>query len=166
MKHTEHHYTPPQSTGATLLPDALLRYLDGADLLHKTQALRVSTVDAVGWPHAALLSAGDALAVPPQRLRFVVFAQSATAANLARDSRVTLTLSLDRGMCELRMHARRLKNNGADAALAAFEAHVDDVRLHVAPYADVTTGITFQLHEPEAVRQRWERQLAALKSAT
>jgi hypothetical protein len=31
------------------------RYLDGTGLL-ATQALRLSTVDAAGWPHAALLS--------------------------------------------------------------------------------------------------------------
>ena len=165
MNDAEHTYAPPQSTGATQLPDALIRYLDGTDLLHKTQALRVSTVDAAGWPHAALLSAGDAVAVSPQQLRFAVFAQSTTAANLARDARVTVTLSLDRGMCELRMHARRLSKISNDVPLAIFEATVGDVRMHVAPYADVTTGITFQLHQPDAVRERWERQLAALKSA-
>lgn len=166
MIHADHTYTPPHSTGATQMPDALLRYLDGTELLHKTQALRLSTVDAAGWPHAALLSAGDALAVSPQRLRFVVFAQSTTAANLARDGRISLTLSLDRGMCELRMHARRLETGSTDAALAAFEASVDDVRMHVAPYADVTTGVTFHLHDPEAAQRRWERQLAALKATT
>jgi hypothetical protein len=31
------------------------RYLDGTGLL-AAQALRLSTVDAAGWPHAALLS--------------------------------------------------------------------------------------------------------------
>lgn len=165
MNDADHSYTPSQGTGARQLPDALVRYLDGTDLLLKTQALRVSTVDAAGWPHAALLSAGDAIAVSPQRLRFAVFAQSTTAANLARDARVTVTLSLDRGMCELRMHARRLREASPEVALALFEASVDDVRVHVAPYADVTTGITFQLHRPDAVRQRWERQLAALRSA-
>ncbi len=74
MNDAEHAYTPPR-TGTRQLPDALLRYLDGSDLLHKTQALRLSTVDAAGWPHAALLSAGDVLAVSPQRLRFALFAQ-------------------------------------------------------------------------------------------
>ena len=162
MNDAEHAYTPPRSE-AKQLPEALMRYLDGGDLLHKTQALRLSTVDAAGWPHAALLSAGDVLAVSPQRLRFVLFAQSTTAANLARDGRVTLSMALDRGMCELRLHTRRLAPD--EGPLALFEGTVDEVRTHVAPYADVSSGIGFALHQPEAVHTRWLRQLAALKNA-
>jgi len=162
MNSAEHAYTPP-GTGTKQLPDALLSYLDGTELLTKTQALRVSTIDSAGWPHAALLSAGDALALSPQRLRFAVFAQSTTAANLARDARLTLTLALDGGMCEVRMHAKRLAPS--EGPLALFEGTVDEVRTHVAPYANLTSGVTFQLRQPEAVLPRWQRQLAALKSA-
>jgi len=38
--------------------------------------------------------------------------------------------------------------------------------MHRAPYAAVTSGITFSLHEPREVVQRWERQIAALRDAT
>jgi hypothetical protein len=145
------------------LPPALQQYLDGTGLLGKTQALRLATVDAAGWPHAALLSAGDALAVSAQKLRFALFARSQTAANLARDGRLVLTLALDRGLCELRLHARRLAAD--DGPLALFEATVEAVRSHVAPYADVTSGITFSPHQPDAVLARWQRQIAALKAA-
>jgi hypothetical protein len=165
MNDAEHVYTPPRSVGANTLPESMARYLDGTDLLHKTQAFQVSTVDADGRPHDALLSAGDAVVVSTGSLRFAVFPQSATAANLARDGRVTITLALDRGLCEVRMRAKRLGNTPIEMPLAMFEASVEDVRMHVAPYADVTSGITFRLHEPEAVRGRWERQIAALRNA-
>jgi Pyridoxamine 5'-phosphate oxidase len=145
------------------LPPALQQYLDGTGLLGKTQALRLATVDAAGWPHAALLSAGDALAVSAQKLRFALFAQSQTAANLARDGRLVLTLVLDRGLCEVRLQARRLAPD--DGPLALFEGTVEAVRHHAAPYADVTGGITFSLHQPDAVQARWQRQIAALKAA-
>jgi hypothetical protein len=145
------------------LPPALQQYLDGTDLLGKTQALRLATVDAAGWPHAALLSAGDALAVSAQKLRFALFAQSQTASNLARDGRLVLTLALDRGLCEVRLHARRLAPD--EGPLALFEGTAEEVRNHAAPYADVTSGITFSLHQPEAVQARWLRQIAALKAA-
>lgn len=162
MNDAEHAYTPPRSE-TPQLPEALMRYLDGGDLLNKPQALRLATVDAAGWPHAALLSAGDMLAVSPQRLRFALFAQSTTAANLARDGRMTLSLALDRGMCELRLRTRRL---AADAGpLALFEATVDEVHTHLAPYADMSSGLSFSLHQPEAVHARWLHQLAALKNA-
>lgn len=155
-------YAAPSAYGAQL-PPALQRYLDGNDLEQKTQALRLASVDADGWPHAALLSAGEMLALSPQQLRFALVAQSTTAANLARDGRAVLTLALERGLCELRLQVRRLSPD--DGPRAQYEGTVEAVRTHVAPYADVTSGIAFRLHQPEAVLPRWQRQLAALRTA-
>jgi Pyridoxamine 5'-phosphate oxidase len=166
MSDSEHSYTPPQTGASKTVPDIVRRYLDGQDLLGKTQALRLSTVDSDGWPHASLLSAGDVVAVSPERLRFAVFRESTTTANLVRDGRVTLTMSMERGMCELRLRARPLSKTSSDVPLALFEAQVEQVRMHVAPYADVVSGITFELHKPNEVRERWERQIAALRSAS
>jgi hypothetical protein len=162
MNTADQHYMPPSAAG-TQLPPALLSWLDGTGLLHKTQALRLSSVDAAGWTHGALLSAGDMLALSPQRLRFALFAGSTTTANLGRDPRATLTLWLDRGLCEVRLHIRRLVSD--DGPLALFEGAVHEVRTHLSPYADVTSGISFSLHQPEAVLARWLRQIAALKAA-
>ena len=165
MSEAEHIYTPPPVLAASVVPAEVARYLDGTDLLAKTQALRLSTIDAAGWPHAALLSAGDMLALPSGRIRFVLFPQSTTTANLARDGRISLTLARDGGMCELRMHARRLAHSSPDVPLTYFEAEVETARTHVAPYADVTSGITFTLHDPQAVLPRWQRQIAAMRAA-
>lgn len=165
MSEAAHTYTPPHATVAKAVPADVARYLDGTDLLAKTQALRLSTIDAAGWPHASLLSAGDMLVLPSGRIRFVIFPQSATTANLARDGRLTLTLSIDGGMCEMRLRARRLAPTSPDVPLAFFEAEVETARRHVAPYAAVTSGITFALHEPQAVLPRWQRQIAALRAA-
>ena len=166
MIEAEHVYTPPQAAAAESTPDEVKRFLDGSDLLAKTQALRLSTVDESGWPHASLLSAGDMLMLPSGRVRFVVFPQSKTAANLMRDGRITVTLSLDGGMCEVQMRARPLAHGSPDVPLAFFEAEVETVRIHKAPYATITSGITFALHEPEGVLPRWHRQIAALRSAS
>jgi hypothetical protein len=154
MREVDHHYTPAQEAASPALPSAVARYLDGADLLKKTQALRLSTIDAEGWPHAALLSAGDMVAMPNGRIRFALFKQSGTVANLARDGRLTLTLSLDGGMCELRMRAHRLNHSSPQVPLAFFEAEIEAVRNHGAPYATVTEGVTFSLHDSEAVLPR------------
>jgi len=165
MDEVEHVYTPPQTMATSTVPAQVARYLDGTELLTKTQALRLSTVNQAGWPHAALLSAGDMLVVAPGRIRFVIFPQSETTANLARDGRLALTLSVDGGMCELLMRARRLAHTSPEVPLAFFEAEVEKVRLHAAPYASVTNGITFALRDPQAVLQRWQRQIAALRAA-
>ena len=51
-----------------------------------------------------------------------------------------------------------------DMPLAFFEATVETTRVHVAPYAAVVSGLTFALHEPQAVLPRWQRQIAALRA--
>jgi hypothetical protein len=160
-----HVYVPPQPAATKVVPPEVAHYLDGTDLQAKTQALRLSTVDAAGWPHAALLSAGDMLVLPSGRIRFVIFPESTTTANLARDGRLTLTIALDGSMYELRLRARRLAHPARDVPLAFFEAEAESARIHVAPYADVTSGISFRLHEPQAVLSRWQRQITALRTA-
>jgi hypothetical protein len=151
MSNATHSYRRPDTVSTRVLPEQVAAYLDGNDLLAKTQALRISTIDDEGSPHASLLSAGDMLALPPERLRFVVFPQSTTTANLVRDGRMTITLSLDGGMCELRMKCHRLAHTSTKVPLAFFEAELSEVLVHRAPYADVTGGVTFSLHEPQAV---------------
>lgn len=165
MSDVPHAYVPPETVSGTPLPQPVTDYLNGTNLLAKTQALRISTVDPKGWPHASLLSAGDMLAMPPGRIRFVVFAESTTTANLMRDGRITVTLALDGGMCELRMISRRLAHSLPDARLVAFEAELAEVRNHKAPYAELLSGITFKLYEPQAVLPRWQRQIDAMRRA-
>jgi pyridoxamine 5'-phosphate oxidase-like protein len=165
MNNTKHVYTLPRIMPASDVPAGVMSFLNGEDLLSKTQAVHLSTVDAEGWPHTALLSAGDVLALSRGCLRFAILAGSGTAANLVRDGRLTLSMPLDGGMCELRMRVRKWGEGTQDVPLALFEAEVERVRVHVAPYADVTSGIRFALHEPSAVLARWQRQVAALRAA-
>jgi len=109
---------------------------------------RLSTVDAEGWPHASLLSAGDMLALPHGRIRLAIHPTSGTAANLVRDGKLTLTMTVGRGLCELWMWATKLGEGLAGVPLAFFEARLQATRHHEAPSADVTSGVTFSLHDP------------------
>jgi hypothetical protein len=40
-----------------------------------------------------------------------------------------------------------------------------EVRMHQAPYAAVTGGVTFKLHEPQSVLKRWQMQIDAMRRA-
>jgi Pyridoxamine 5'-phosphate oxidase len=164
MSETDHVHMRPNTATANAVPAEVARYLDGTNLLAKTQAMRLSTVDTAGWPHAALLSAGDMVVQSSERIRFALFPQSTTVANLVRDGRITITLALDGGMYEMRLRARPLTHSSPDVPLAFFEATVETTRIHVAPYAAVVSGITFELHDPQAVLPRWQRQIAALRA--
>ena len=164
MNINDHVYTPPQVSSSAEIPTSVKNLLNGEDLLGKQQALRVSTVNADGWPNAALLSAGDMLVMPNDRLRFVIWPNSGTAANLMRDGRVTFSLGLDGGICEMRMQARKYSDGTPEVPLAFFEAEVQQVRQHTAQYAKVTGGITFSLNHPATTLSRWQRQITALRA--
>ena len=165
MSDITHIYRRPTVASDGAIPAEVAEFLNGTDLLSKTQAVRVSTVDEQGWPHASLLSAGDMLAVAPARIRFVIFPDSTTTRNLLRDGRVTVTASFNRGMWELRLRARRLTAATPEVPLACFEAVLERARFHSVPYASVTSGVTFAVNEPDVVLSRWRRQICALREA-
>jgi hypothetical protein len=148
------------------LPTSVQTFLNGKDLSSKTQAIRLTTVDADGWPKAALLTPGDVLALPDGRFRFAVPVNSGTAANLIRDNRFTFGMAIDGGMCSIRLRARKCEHGTQEMPLAFFEAEVERIRMHSAPNADVVSGITFTLREPSAVIDRWQRQIAALQAVS
>jgi hypothetical protein len=64
---------------------------------------------------------------------------------------------------EMRMRAQQINQEIEGVPLTFFEARVESIRQHVATYADVLSGVTFSLHEPQTVFARWE-QIAALRS--
>lgn len=166
MSITDQSYTPARDISPADIPAGVSSFLNGEDLLSKTQAVRLSTTDADGWPRASLLTAGEILVLPDGSVRFAVFRQSGTAANLARDGRATLSMSLDGGICEVRLRATACGHQVPEGPLAYFKAEVDAARLHVATYADVTSGVTFALHDPSAGLLRWQQQVAALRTVS
>src|SRR5260370_32868628 len=94
---------PPKEIATAFMPDDILDFLNGKNFDRKlSEAVRISTVSEQGWPHAAMLSAGEVLALNPSEVAILVYENSNTSRNLVRDGRLTLTLPLDRGLCEMR----------------------------------------------------------------
>jgi hypothetical protein len=69
-------------------------------------------------------------------------------------------------MCSMRLRARKCDQGTQEMPIAFFEAEVERVRMHAAPGANVTSGMTFTLHEPSAVLDRWQRQITALRAVS
>src|SRR5258708_7689403 len=89
------------------MPEAVLRALDGHDLPgHVGLTFPLLTVDASGWPHVALLSAGEVLAVGESELRLALWPGSETTANLTRDGRGTLMVIAGAAAFYLELEAR------------------------------------------------------------
>jgi Pyridoxamine 5'-phosphate oxidase len=82
----------------TELSAALYERLRGADLpAVADQVIQLFTVDDDGWPHAAMLSYFEVVAVDPRNLRLAPYSSSATTRNMRKRGRATL------GIMEARM---------------------------------------------------------------
>jgi len=149
----------------TSLPADLLTLLDGSlPASHLHQALRLSSVGSSGWPYAAQLSLGEAVALSPQRLRFALWPGSTTTANLIRDGKMTLALVFDGAVFEIQALAEKREEVITDLQLTVFDAEIRQVIAHRAPYATVTQGVSFVLKDEAAATARWRQQVIELKT--
>jgi hypothetical protein len=85
-----HHERMSTHVGDTL-PGDLLEALSGRDLTAVSdRVVVVATVDERGFPHPALLSCFEVVAVDPRTIRLATYAGSRTTRNAARDGKITL----------------------------------------------------------------------------
>ena len=146
-----------------VLPETWATLFDGDRLEEKLAvSALLATVDAEGWPHVSFLSAGEVLAIDPQRLMLTLWGQSATATNMQRTSRAAFFAVADGAVMEARLAIGKGQADGEGRM--TFPARLTALRPHRAPYAEVKGLIAFQLHDPVGVLERWRRQIAAMRT--
>jgi len=152
------------------LPEALLTLLDGHDLASRLgHAILITTIDARGWPHPALLSYGEVVAVDARRLRVATYRSSGTSDNLRRTGHLTLCL-VEAGMAYyLKTRALEQSSPAGFPALARFEAIVDHVlvdqaREDVEPDARITSGVRFEGRSAPELLAQWTAVVNALRA--
>jgi hypothetical protein len=159
----EHIYQPPRKE-AELSTD-LINYLDGTKLRERIgSGIRLTTIDEDGWPHAALLSVGEVLATDPNHICFVISPHSTTTRNIERTGRLSMSIVYEGSMLEIRLLAKRSGDAGTGHNTAIFQADVLTVQVHSVPYAELLTGVTYRLKEPDVIVQRWEEQIGVLRA--
>jgi hypothetical protein len=134
------------------------------------RAILITTCDAQGWPHPALLSYGEVVAVDPRRLRLATYRTSRTSGNLRRDGKLTVCL-IEPGMAYYIKTVTRPQQDPMEgfADLTRFEASVevvlvDHAREDLESGARVTSGITFELGRPdEETLHRWRAVVDGLR---
>ncbi|MBS1887650.1 MAG: pyridoxamine 5'-phosphate oxidase family protein [Actinobacteria bacterium] len=122
---------------------------------------------ADGWPHQAMLSVGEVVALDERRLALALWPTSTSAAAVEAAGRATLTAVVGPTSYALRLRARRLTDLETPLAgtLACFAAEVDAVSADEAPYAELESGVRFRLHDPEPTFARWREVRSALVRA-
>ena len=152
---------PPQFTG---LPAQVVKRLCGEHLeAHASETIRLSTMGEHGWPHAALLSFGEVLAVSPTELLVAIWPGSNTSKNLRRGSRLTLSLVLDGALIDMRATATLAAEHQTSLDLTVFRVQIEAVKEDRSAYADVISGVTFRLRDQEQTFARWREQIKRLK---
>jgi hypothetical protein len=135
------------------LPATLVMRLSGRDLESVAEdAIQIFTVDARGWPHPALLSYFEVVALDARHIRLATHGNSATTANMRPKGKLTIVLVVDGTIYYVKGEARQLAAAMQSAAWnAASECTVDDVLVDEVnqqhePGAYVSSGVRY--HNP------------------
>ncbi len=155
-----------RSLGAQI-PEEIQPLLSGEDLAAREGlTFLVLTTTPEGWPHLAMVSVGELLAHDERRLSLALWLNSTAATNLALTGRATLALVHHEAGYYLRCSARPGEDlpPGRAGRLAVFHLTVEEAFDDVAPYAQITSGITYRLRSPSEVFPAWEETISALRS--
>lgn len=153
------------------LPDELRGLLAGGELADREgKAFTVVTVDPEGWPHPALLSYSEVVALGVRGLALATYRGSRTSDNMRRTGKLTLCL-VDAGMAYyVKGEVREVENPMAGFpelarfAMTVRAVLVDQSRDDVEPGARLTGGITFEVaRDREGALAYWNRLRTALE---
>lgn len=155
-----------KSLGPQLPPEVLVM-LAGDDLQAGsglTFTLVVAGED--GWPSFALLSVGEVLAMDAGTVRLALWPGSGTTAALTAAGKATMMIVGGDSVWYLHLAARRGPDITAEGMNRAyFECGVDDVLVDKVTYAKITSGISFELPDKDAVLGRWQRTIDLVRVA-
>jgi hypothetical protein len=131
--------------------------LNGQDLNEKQHdAMMLLTVNEDGWPHTAMISVGEIVAINRRELRIGLWKDTSTTANIIRTNKATLVLIYKGKAHYIRLSLERLGElSTARYPRERFSAKVIWAREDVAKYADITSGIKIKLKDADEVIDRW-----------
>ena len=132
------------------LPDDLYQRLSGRDLeAYADKVILISTVDAEGWPHPAMLSYFEIIAKDRRNIRMATYKDSSTTANMRRDSKATLSIIDERvayyvkgSVEEVRREMKSTPYN-SNLNLHVERVLMDEVNEELEPGAYVSSGVTY-----------------------
>ncbi len=151
-------------TEQATISEGLYQWLDGSDLESKQgTAMMLLSVTEDLWPHTAMISVGEIVALDRSRLRLALWPGTVTTGNLLRSSQATLVAIHDGAAHYVRLRLQALPDlPGARHPRQRFAAEVVAVREDIAKYADILSAVKIQLHDPDEVLGRWKETIEEL----
>lgn len=146
------------------LSSAVFELLDGTRLADKQHtAMMLLTVSEDDWPHTAMVSVGEVVALNRTELRIGLWPGTTTTTNFVRTGKATLVIVQDGKAIYIRLLAERLPMCVESThPRERFAASITAYREDVAKYAHITSGIQIDLLEPDQVLARWEETIQEL----
>lgn len=147
------------------LSASLYEFLNGRDLeMKQFEAMMLLTVTEDGWPHSAMVSAGEVVALSRSRLRLALWPGTVTSGNMIRSGRAVLVAVHQGAVHYVRLSLSHLPQlTSARHPRERFEAEIMSIREDTAKYADITSGITILLKQQAEVLARWVETLEELR---
>ncbi|MFQ5795967.1 MAG: pyridoxamine 5'-phosphate oxidase family protein [Candidatus Bipolaricaulia bacterium] len=142
------------------LSDHLHELLNGENLEEKLwNAILIVTNGPEGWPHPAMLSYGEVVAIDPGTLRLVTWEGTTTTGNLKRNPNVTLILVDREGAYYIKGRAEplgkiseRISELGDKrVSMSVFQMGITRVLEDVNRLTPLITGITYRFRGDEQV---------------
>jgi hypothetical protein len=132
------------------LPGTVLARLSGRELeAVADQVIVACTVDERGFPHVALLSYFEVVAIDEGTLRIAIYGDSRSTANLRREKKLTLIL-VDahvayyiKGTSEVLVPAMRSAAYNAKVNVQIVEILADEANPELEPGAYIASGLTY-----------------------
>jgi hypothetical protein len=114
-----------------------------------------------------MVSAGELVVTGEARMGLALWPSSTCAANLSGSGLATLALVTDGRSFSLRCrkHREQMLDDAEHPAARAYDLQVIEALEDAAPYADLLSGVTYRLHDPEPTLARWTATRAALRAA-
>ncbi|MBA4544519.1 MULTISPECIES: pyridoxamine 5'-phosphate oxidase family protein [Thermoactinomyces] len=146
------------------ISEELCQLFNGRSLEEKQhEAMMLLTVTEDLWPHIAMVSVGEILALDRTHLRLALWPGTTTTANILRTGKATLVVFFAGKAHYVRLSLKRLPElPGARHKRERFAASVVSAREDVAKYAEIRSGVTIDLKDPDAVLTRWSETLEEL----
>ena len=148
------------------LTDEMYHRLKGDAVASKTgKAIVIVTVDESGWAHPAMLSYHEVVAKDRSRVDLAVGKTSTTAKNLRRTGKITLLITDSDVNYYVKGSAREIRDSMEGVAfMSLFRVAVEHLLEDLEPDAVITSGVTFQRPQKEAVGEIVEKIFQGVRS--
>ena len=149
------------------LPKEIIELLNGQDLEDKKHlVMMLQSITAEGYPHTAMVSVGESVAIDSDNIRIALWPDTQTAQRLVETGKGSLVIVYAKKIyyIELDLSVLPSLNNEIYCRLR-FEASVKTVKEDNAKYAEIISGISIQLYDAENVVERWKVTVKELLDA-